>query len=73
MKVNGAKQLLGSNRSSKYLPLCSEEERNFFGNRLRLILQLSELNRVVIVGKKKYILWKSMGTEFLQHLLILVC
>jgi len=28
MEVNGAKQLFGSNRSSKYLPLCSAEERN---------------------------------------------
>jgi len=26
MEVNGAKQLFGSNRSSKYLPFCSAEE-----------------------------------------------
>jgi len=26
MEVNGAKQLFGSNRSSKYLPSCSAEE-----------------------------------------------
>jgi len=30
MEVNGAKQLLGSNRSSKYLPLCLVEERNSY-------------------------------------------
>jgi len=28
MEVNGAKQLFGSNQSSKYLNLCSAEERN---------------------------------------------
>jgi len=28
MEVNGAKHLFGSNCSSKYLPLCSAEERN---------------------------------------------
>jgi len=28
MEVNGAKQLFSSNRSSKYLPLCSSEESN---------------------------------------------
>jgi len=27
MEVNGAKQLFGSNRSSKYLALCSAEEK----------------------------------------------
>jgi len=27
MGVNGAKQLFGSSRFSKYLPLCSSEER----------------------------------------------
>jgi len=26
MEVNDAKQLFGSNRSSKYLPLCSAED-----------------------------------------------
>jgi len=30
MEVNGAPQLFGSNRSSKYLPLCSAEERNSY-------------------------------------------
>jgi len=30
MKVNGAKQLFGFNRSSKYLPLCSAEVRNSY-------------------------------------------
>jgi len=30
MEVNGAKQLFGSNRSSKYLPLCSSEEINSY-------------------------------------------
>jgi len=30
MEVNGAKQLFGSNRSSKYLSLCSAEERNSY-------------------------------------------
>jgi len=29
-EVNGAKQLLGSKHSSKYLPLCSAEEKNSF-------------------------------------------
>jgi len=29
MEVNGAKQLLGSNRFSKYLLLCSLEEKLF--------------------------------------------
>jgi len=28
MEVNGTKQLFGSIRSSKYLPLCSAEETN---------------------------------------------
>jgi len=32
MEVNGAKQLFGSNCSSKYLPLCSaEEEKTHIG------------------------------------------
>jgi len=30
MEVNGAKQLFGSNRSSKYLPLFSAEEGNSY-------------------------------------------
>jgi len=30
MEINGAPQLFGSNRSSKYLPLCSATERNSF-------------------------------------------
>jgi len=30
MEVNGTKQLFGSNRSSKYLPMCSAEERNSY-------------------------------------------
>jgi len=31
MEVNGAKQPFGSNRSSKYLPLCSAEEETHTG------------------------------------------
>jgi len=34
MDVNVAKQLFGANRSSKYLPLCSIEERNWFATTL---------------------------------------
>jgi len=30
MEVNGAKQLLGSNRFPKYLPLCSAEVRKSY-------------------------------------------
>jgi len=30
MEVNGAQQLFGSNRSSKYLSLCSAEERKSY-------------------------------------------
>jgi len=30
MEVNGAKQLFGSNHSSKYLPLCSADKRNSY-------------------------------------------
>jgi len=30
MEVNGAPQLFGSNRSSKYIPLCSAEVRNSY-------------------------------------------
>jgi len=30
MEVSGAKELFGSNRSSKYLHLCSAEERNSY-------------------------------------------
>jgi len=29
MKVNGPKQLFGSNRSSKYFPLCSAERNSY--------------------------------------------
>jgi len=29
IEVNAAKQQFGSNRSSKYIPLCSSEQRNF--------------------------------------------
>jgi len=36
MEVNGAKQLFGSNRSSKYLPLCSETHTGLHCNILRV-------------------------------------
>jgi len=52
MEVNGTKQLFSSNRSSKYLPLCSAEERNSYCH----VPVLSCIAHGCFVGPSRYLI-----------------